>query len=179
MYKARDTRSDRTVAIKVWQEKFSERFEREARAVAALNHPNICLLYDVGPNYLVMELVEGSPLTPAESPRKLDKAARVATVYTFADGKLQPVVRPTPAARIPSPDSGLLSTAGDLARFNQMMLNTLNGKRVLSAAAVESMTTSYTGDMKAGHAPGGRPGVRLRGGAGAAGHVSLHLYRQL
>src|SRR5262249_18373331 len=78
-----------------------------------------------------------------------EKAARVATVYTFADGKLQPLVRPTPAARIPSPDSGLLSTAGDLARFNQMMLNkgALNGKRVLSAAAVESMTTSYTGDM--------------------------------
>jgi CubicO group peptidase (beta-lactamase class C family) len=85
-----------------------------------------------------------------------EKAGRACTVYTFADGKLQPLVRPAPAVRIPSPDSGLLSTAADLARFNQMMLNkgTLNGKRVLSAAAVESMTTAYTGDMKAGYAPG-------------------------
>jgi Protein kinase domain len=49
VYRARDTRLDRTVAIKVAGEKFSERFEREARAVAALNHPNICTLYDVGP----------------------------------------------------------------------------------------------------------------------------------
>jgi len=50
-----DTRLKRTVAIKVAKENFGERFEREARAIAALNHPNICTLYDVGPNYLVME----------------------------------------------------------------------------------------------------------------------------
>ena len=49
VYKARDTRLDRIVAIKVSKEQFAERFEREARAVAALNHPNICQLYDVGP----------------------------------------------------------------------------------------------------------------------------------
>jgi serine/threonine protein kinase len=60
VYKARDTRLDRVVAIKVSKEQFTERFEREARAVAALNHPNICTLHDVGPNYLVMELVRGS-----------------------------------------------------------------------------------------------------------------------
>jgi serine/threonine protein kinase len=62
VYKARDTRVDRTVAIKVSAAQFSGRFEREARAVAALNHPHICTLYDVGPNYLVMEYVEGKPL---------------------------------------------------------------------------------------------------------------------
>src|SRR6202030_1680945 len=62
VYKATDTRLDREVAIKVSAEHFSERFEREARAVAALNHPNICAVYDVGPNYLVMELVEGPTL---------------------------------------------------------------------------------------------------------------------
>jgi CubicO group peptidase (beta-lactamase class C family) len=84
-----------------------------------------------------------------------DKATRVSTVYTTVDGKLQPLTRATPG-RFPSPDSGLLSTAADLARFNQMMLNkgTLNGKRVLSPAAVEAMTTSYTGDMNAGYAAG-------------------------
>jgi hypothetical protein len=59
VYRARDTRLDRMVAIKVSQQKFSARFEREARAAAALNHPNICQLYDVGPDYLVMEFVGG------------------------------------------------------------------------------------------------------------------------
>src|SRR5436305_1878465 len=59
VYRARDTRLDRIVAIKTSKQQFSERFEREARAVAALNHPNICQVYDVGPDYLVMELVEG------------------------------------------------------------------------------------------------------------------------
>jgi serine/threonine-protein kinase len=52
----------REVAIKVSAERFSDRFEREVRAVAVLNHPNICHIYDVGPNYLVMELVEGPTL---------------------------------------------------------------------------------------------------------------------
>jgi serine/threonine protein kinase len=62
VYQARDTRLNRIVAIKVSKEQFSERFEREARAVAALNHPNICILHDVGFNYLVLELVEGQTL---------------------------------------------------------------------------------------------------------------------
>jgi len=48
VYRARDARLGRDVAIKISSERFSERFEREARAVAALNHPNICHLYDVG-----------------------------------------------------------------------------------------------------------------------------------
>ncbi len=62
VYRALDPRLGREVAIKVSAERFNERFEREARAVAALNHPNICTLFDVGPNYLVMELVEGPTL---------------------------------------------------------------------------------------------------------------------
>src|SRR5207249_11918620 len=75
VYKARDTRVDRIVAIKVSHEQFSERFEREARAVAALNHPHICQLYDVGPNYLVMEFVEGPPL---KGPLPLENAVEYA-----------------------------------------------------------------------------------------------------
>ena len=71
VYKARDTRLGRIVAIKLCKEQFSERFEREARAVAALNHPNICQLYDVGPNYLVMEYVEGETL---KGPLQFDEA---------------------------------------------------------------------------------------------------------
>ncbi|HEV2198456.1 MAG TPA: protein kinase [Bryobacteraceae bacterium] len=62
VYRARDPRLNRDVAIKVSSDEFSERFAREARSIAALNHPNICQIYDVGPNYLVMELVEGPTL---------------------------------------------------------------------------------------------------------------------
>jgi tetratricopeptide (TPR) repeat protein len=62
VFRAVDTRLGRAVAIKTTQERFSDRFEREARAIGALNHPNICTLYDVGPSYLVMELVEGETL---------------------------------------------------------------------------------------------------------------------
>jgi len=75
VYRARDPRLNRDVAIKVSQERFSDRFEREARAVAALNHPNICTLYDVGSDYLVMEFIEGeSP----KGPLPLEEALRIA-----------------------------------------------------------------------------------------------------
>jgi serine/threonine protein kinase/Tol biopolymer transport system component len=62
VYGATDTRLHRQVAIKVSAARFTERFEREARLIASLNHPNICQLYDIGPNYLVMEFVEGPTL---------------------------------------------------------------------------------------------------------------------
>ena len=62
VFRATDTRLHREVAIKISAEQFTERFEREARVIASLNHPNICTLLDVGPNYLVMELVEGPTL---------------------------------------------------------------------------------------------------------------------
>jgi eukaryotic-like serine/threonine-protein kinase len=75
VWRARDTRLDRTVALKVAKADFSERFEREARSVAALNHPNICTLFDVGPKYLVMELVEGAPL---KGPLPIEKAIEYA-----------------------------------------------------------------------------------------------------
>jgi serine/threonine protein kinase len=75
VYKARDTRLNRTVALKVANEQFSERFHREAEAVAALNHPHICTLYDVGPDYLVMEYVEGEPL---KGPLPVERAVEYA-----------------------------------------------------------------------------------------------------
>ena len=71
VYKARDPRLKRDVAIKVSAAQFSERFEREAQAIAALNHPHICQIYDVGPNYLVMEFIEGAPL---KGPLPLEEA---------------------------------------------------------------------------------------------------------
>src|SRR6202162_2614649 len=73
--RAVDTRLKRTGAIKVAKENLGARFEREARVIAALNHPNICTLYDVGPNYLVMELIEGKPL---KGPLALDQALQYA-----------------------------------------------------------------------------------------------------
>src|SRR5581483_8947859 len=80
VYRAHDARLGRDVAIKVSSEHFSERFEREARAVAALNHPNICTLFDVGSDYLVMELVEGETLaeTIKEGAIPMDQALRIA-----------------------------------------------------------------------------------------------------
>lgn len=62
VFRAVDTRLKRAVAIKVVDQQFMARFEREARAISSLNHPHICTLYDVGPNYLVMELLEGETL---------------------------------------------------------------------------------------------------------------------
>ena len=62
VFRAIDTRLGRAVAIKTTREQFSSRFAREARAISSLNHPNICTLHDIGPNYLVMELVEGETL---------------------------------------------------------------------------------------------------------------------
>ena len=62
VYRALDTRLGRVVAIKIASARYSERFQREARAISALNHPHICTLYDIGPNYLVMEFIEGSTL---------------------------------------------------------------------------------------------------------------------
>lgn len=63
VFRARDTRLDRTVAIKICTGRFTERFEREARAISSLNHPHICALYDIGRGntveFLVMELVTG------------------------------------------------------------------------------------------------------------------------
>jgi serine/threonine-protein kinase len=71
VYKARDTRLDRMVALKVSTEHYSERFGREARAVAALNHPNICQIYDVGPDFIVLEFVNGHPLLSLSEPAPL------------------------------------------------------------------------------------------------------------
>src|SRR6185369_3245797 len=61
VWKARDTRLDRTVAIKYLKAAHAHRFQQEARAIAALNHPHVCQIYDIGPDYLVLEYLEGKP----------------------------------------------------------------------------------------------------------------------
>jgi len=62
VFKARDTRLGRAVAIKIVHERFSDRFQREARAISSLNNPNICTLFDVGPNYLCHRASVHTPL---------------------------------------------------------------------------------------------------------------------
>ena len=71
VWKARDSRLDRIVALKFSTTEFSQHFEREARVISSLNHPHICQLYNVGPDYLVMEFVDGKPLT---GPMSVEKA---------------------------------------------------------------------------------------------------------
>jgi eukaryotic-like serine/threonine-protein kinase len=88
VYKARDTRLERTVAVKVSKEAFTERFRNEAIAIASLNHPHICTLYDVGPNYLVMEYVEGKPLRgPLPAPEAVRLASQIAEALEHAHQK--------------------------------------------------------------------------------------------
>jgi serine/threonine protein kinase len=88
VYKARDTRLDRTVALKVSRSEFTDRFQHEARSIAALNHPYIATPYDVGPDYLVMEYVEGETLrSPLPLPRALQYAAQILEALEAAHRK--------------------------------------------------------------------------------------------
>src|SRR5216684_6017829 len=88
VYRAHDSRLRRDVAIKVSAAQFSERFEREARAISALNHPHICQIYDVGPNYMVMEYVDGQPLKgPVPLEKALEYAAQVCDALDAAHTK--------------------------------------------------------------------------------------------
>jgi eukaryotic-like serine/threonine-protein kinase len=95
VYRALDTRLGRAVAIKIAHQQFSERFEREARAISSLNHPNICTLHDVGPNYLVMELVEGETLAarlkkgPLPVEMALRDGARIAAARQYYDHEIR------------------------------------------------------------------------------------------
>ncbi len=93
VFRAVDTRLGRSVAIKTTREQFSARFEREARAISSLNHPNICTLHDVGPDYLVMELVEGETIAsrlkrgPIPSKTALLYASQILAALAEAHGK--------------------------------------------------------------------------------------------
>src|SRR5271166_4684283 len=88
VYRARDPRLDRDVAIKVSKTEFNERFGREAKAIAALNHPHICQIYDVGQNYLVMEYIEGGQLRgPLPLRKALEYARQIASALDAAHAK--------------------------------------------------------------------------------------------
>src|SRR5690348_11763446 len=76
VWKARDSRLDRIVAVKRLKGRHTARFEQEARTIAALNHPHICQIHDIGPDYLVLEYIEGSP---PQGPLPVEEALRLAS----------------------------------------------------------------------------------------------------
>ncbi len=85
VWKARDRRLGRIVAIKKVREQYSERFKREAKSIAALNHPYICQLHDIGPDYLVLEYVEGKALSsPLPEKEAVCLAIQIATALEEA-----------------------------------------------------------------------------------------------
>ncbi|MBV9507528.1 MAG: protein kinase [Acidobacteriia bacterium] len=134
VFRAVDTRLGRAVAIKIHQERFSGRFEREARAISSLNHPNICTLYDLGPNYLVMELLEGETLAARlkEGPLPVEPAlqygAQILAALAEAHGRgvihrdLKPANVMLTKSGIKVLDFGLATLAGD---------ETLSGERMV------------------------------------------------
>ena len=88
VYRALDGRIGREVAIKISAERFTDRSDRETRAIASLNHPNICTLHDVGPNYLVMELVDGeAPRGPMPLETALHYARQIVDALDAAHEK--------------------------------------------------------------------------------------------
>jgi serine/threonine protein kinase len=88
VFRARDPRLNREVAIKVSARQFSARFEQEAHAIASLNHPHICQIYDIGPDYLVLEYVEGKPVAGPLRPEEAVKLAlQIAAALEEAHGR--------------------------------------------------------------------------------------------
>ena len=137
VWKARDTRLDRIVAIKTSAARFSERFEREARAVAALNHPHVCTLYDVGPDYLVMEYVEGTEIKgPMPLDRALMLAIQIASALETAHRKLI-THRDLKPANIMVTKAGIKVLDFGLAKFEQTKA---------AAASDETVTRALTQD---------------------------------
>ncbi len=125
VWKAEDTRLGRTVAIKFLKHEYSERFEREARAISGFNHPNICILHDVGEHegepYLVMEYVEGDPLkgplpldTLLEYAIQIARALELAHAHGIVHRDIKPAnILVTPSGQVKILDFGLAKLSGE------------------------------------------------------------------
>ena len=88
VWKALDPRVGRTVALKRLKPEHAQRVRQEARAIASLNHPHICQLYDIGDDYLVMEYVDGTPLRcPQPQNRAVHLALQIADALDEAHSK--------------------------------------------------------------------------------------------
>jgi len=146
VYKAFDTRLNRTVAIKVGAERFSDRFEREARAIAALNHPFVCTLYDIGPDYLVMEFVDGVTVRDLLREKKLpvEEALQYAlqVASAMATAHAAGIIH-----RDLKPGNVMITSAG-LVKVLDFGLAKLTGPA--QSAAVADATATVTFDTRAG-----------------------------
>ncbi len=144
VYKAVDTRLNRPVAIKVAAARFSARFKREAHAIAALNHPYVCTLYDVGPNYLVMEYVEGSTLNQVMRERRLpiDESLQYASEIASA-------MQAAHAARIVHRDlkpGNVMITKTGLVKVLDFGLAQMSAPDAAVGTAAPEATMTITGD---------------------------------
>ena len=137
VWKARDTRLDRVVAIKTSHKRFSDRFEREAHAVAALNHPHICTLYDVGPDYLVMEYVDGPEIKgPLPLEQTLKLAIQLASALEAAHKK-SITHRDLKPANILTTKSGVKVLDFGLAKIEQSRAAAANDETLTRALTQE------------------------------------------
>src|SRR6185437_15593725 len=151
VWKARDTRLDRIVAIKFCAAEFSERFGREAKAIAALNHSNICQIYDVGPDYIVMEYIEGAPVAPVDTPRKLlDIAAQMSDglAAAHAAGIIHRDLKPDNAlitrdGRVKILDFGLAKAAYSEIGADDLTCTIDPGERVFTDPGTTVGTVAY------------------------------------
>ena len=167
VYRSRDPRMERTVAIKVSAEQFTERFELEVRAVAALNHPNICQIYDVGQNYLVMELIEGeSPVGPLPLETVLEYARQIADALSAAHEKgvvhrdLKPEnIKVLPDGRVKVLDFGLAKMTAKGSGTWNAAVSVVSPSDAATMGPVNSTVPSTSASV-----PKGRRRVPRRGG---------------
>ena len=140
VFRAVDTRLGRPVAIKIVDQQFMARFEREARAISSLNHPHICTLYDIGPNYLVMELLDGETIAARlkRGPLPTDEALRYAAqiVAALADAHEHGIVH-----RDLKPGNIMLTKSG--AKVLDFGLATREGDDSLTASRMVMGTPAY------------------------------------
>src|SRR5271156_2059417 len=149
VYRASDARLNRSVAIKVSNAQFTERFEREAKAIAALNHPNICQIYDIGPNYLVMEDIEGSPVVSRAQPMPPDEVLTLATqiadaiVAAHAKGIVHRDLKPenilvTSSGQVKLLDFGLAKQSVELPEHETLTVRATQPRTIMGTPAYMS-----------------------------------------
>ncbi len=140
VFRAIDTRLGRAVAIKITREQFNARFQREARAISSLNHPNICILHDVGPNYFVMELVEGETIAARlkKGPLPQEEAIRYAGQIAAA---LEAAHEKGIVHRDLKPGNVMLTKSG--AKVLDFGLATLEGDLTLTVERMVMGTPAY------------------------------------